>query len=503
MPNSRFPTPPETDNPIVLIRSTARLRKELVFLDEFVAAYEAGDVDRAARCATSAISASLERELVNSLVATVNNMAAEVAARPKSVTEMLCKAADAGFHAYAYNAANNLMHGAKSVKRYKEAEHYYKLAMAFTDDPQLQAAAYVNYCPIVRDGLISGTRDWPAAVELYEGAARMGLIKGMFNAGNVSSWLANEGDRTYGARAAQWFEYAIKFHAERQPKLDFETWAELEAEVIENCILELSACHIDSKFDGADLETGITWARQLAVKGHAHAKHNLSVGYTNRLMTLEAAPQSTPGANWRTVLERLDWSFEGDVRTEQVVIPVPELRRHLRTPVDRLTVRLAPGKTLPMFVTHEPCLPVKGGDALLNEIANALALSNPGGFFLTTRRALFVQAGRRAHTSIYVIYEGQGAQLSLWLGCTPADLVENARAEVDFLDERYGSRNCSLPIAINALDEGYVVARNATLGQPYARIGSVFCLPYLNPRKLLAIGVSDEGLPDGLQAAAR
>lgn len=498
MPKSRTPSPPETNNPIVYLQSQAALRQEWEFLDEFLTACDVKDVDRAARCAISAISAPRERSLVIAMTSVVNNLAHEEDSWPKSVTEMLCKASDAGFHEFAYNAGNRLMEGAKSVKRYREAERYYKLAMAYADEPEMQAAAHVNYCSIIRDGLISGKPDWARAVEIYETAARMGLVKGMFNAGNVSAWLANQGDREYGARAVYWFEQAIEFHAAQKPKLDFETWAELD-EVIDACVLELSACHIDSKFDGADLDEGIRLARQLADKGHAHGRHNLGVGYTNRLTALSVQPQATPGANWRAVLSQMDWTFSGDVTTRTHHIHIAELRRTVYATVDRILVDVGRGRTLPLFVTHEHCLPFTGGLTLLEIIANALVQQNPEGFFLVSRKAVFVPVDRRVFTPIYVFHDNEFSQQSLWLGCSPSQLIEQARADVDFLDKSCGASNCILAIAVNALDEGYVVARDASLGQPYVDVGDGYCLPYLDKHQLPALGIEDENLPDGLR----
>lgn len=339
-PTRELPAPPATDNPILLLRSMST-RKELAFLAEILDAHEACDVDRAAECVIGALSSTMEREIVNSMLGLVNNLAHETDHYPKSVNAMLCKAADAGFHKYAYNAANQIMAGAKTRKAYREAERYYKLAMAFEENPGMQAAAHVNYCPIVRDGLISGTPDWPAAVEIYEIAARMGLVKGMFNAGNVCSWLAGRGDKAYGERAAYWFKFALDVRASGKSTLDMETPAELE-EVFEQCMVGLSACHIDSQFDGADLEEGIRWAKVVADRGNEHGRHNLGVGYMRRLATLAAKPEGSPGANWRSVLSKMDWRFEGEIVSQTLMLPSGS-RKRVPMDVDKLIVEFEDG----------------------------------------------------------------------------------------------------------------------------------------------------------------
>lgn len=490
MTKKRPPSPPSTDNPIVFLRSMSeerKLEREYEFLSELLDAHEAGDVDRAAKCATSALSATLDREMVNAMVSLVNNLAYAEDQYPASLKTLLCKAADAGFHEYAYNAANQVMEGAKGVKGYKEAERYFKLAMSFDEKPELQAAAHVNYCPIVRDGMITGSPDWVAAVEIYEVAARMGLVKAMFNAGNVSSWLANKGDRAYGARAAYWCKYALDYRASGKPRLDMETLEELE-EVFDQAALLLSACHIDNKFDGADVEEGIRWARKLTDQGDPAGRDNLAVGYLRRLMGLTAKPQNSPGPNWRSVLSRLDWRFKGDFVSHS--IPVSAVGAGQSTvAVDELLVELGTDKTIPLFVTHDPCLPQRKGFERLADIAATLAAGHPEGFFLQTRKALFFESKGRAYTPIYVFHQGRLHRQALSMVSSPVLLLQCADDGVDFLDERFGNWNCAIPIVVNTLDEGFVVADNADLGQPWVGVGGPWRMPFLDEGKLLDLGI--------------
>lgn len=487
MDKNRFPTPPATDNPIVVLRSMS-LQQELNFLDELMAAQEAGAVDRAAKCVIAALTTKMGRKLVNAMVSVVNNLAHSENHYPPSLKTLLCTAADLGFHEYAYNAANQVMIGAKSVKHYREAEAYFKLAMSFAENPALQAAAHVNYCPIVRDGLISGIPDWPAAVEIYETAARMGLVKAMFNAGNVSSWLADKGERAWGARAAYWFKYALDHRAARKPTLDQETPDELEG-VFEQCMLALSACHIDAKFDGAVLEEGIRWAKELATRGNLDARNNLGVGYIRRLAGLTAQPQSSPGANWRLVLSQMDWPFKEGIASHTILFAT-EPQKRVPMKVDELTVELSDGSVIPLFVTQDPCLPLFGGFELLGGVAEALAPRYPDGFFLLTRKALFLDDDGSAYTPIYVFQRGHFSLQSLWMGSSPNLVLQHAEDGVDFLDKRFGTWTCMIPIAVNALDEGFVVASDAEFGQPWIGVGGPWRMPFLDESQLLGLGLA-------------
>jgi hypothetical protein len=491
MTKNRPPAPPVSDNPIIFLRSmseTTKLAEELDFLTEVLDAHAAGDVDRAARCVIAALTSTMPPDMTRMAVGLVNNLAHSENHYPLSVKNLLCKAADLGLHKYAYNAANQIMKGAKSVKAYREAERYFKLAMAFDEMPDLQAAAHVNYCEIVRDGLISGTPDWPAAVEIYETAARMGLVKAMFNAGNVSSWLADrKGDEEYGARAAYWFKYALDYRDAGKPRLDMETLEELGG-VFDQCILALSACHIDSKFDGAELEEGVRWARTLADRGNFDGRRNLAVAYRRRLEALSAKPQRSPGANWRSTLFQMDWRFKGDVTCHTVSIPARSGRPR-QTKVDKLSLDVGGGPMIPLFVTHDPCLPLHGGIELLCDIAEVLAGHHPEGFFLLARKALFMESDQAIYTPIWVFHERKFSPQSLWTGASPQLLLQNAAAEVDFLDERFGNSGCMLPIAANILDEGFVVADDPGRRVPWVGVGGSWRMPFVDQNQLAGLGI--------------
>lgn len=487
MAQNKFPTPPDTDNPIVLLRAMS-LGQEYDFLKELMAAHEAGAVDRAAKCVIAVLSTRMKRTMVNAMISVVNNLANTANDYPPSLKTMLCNAADLGFNEFAYNAANHIMSHAESVKDYQEAVRFFKIAMTFDENPALQAAAYVNYCPIIRDGLISGARDWPAAVKIYETAARMGLVKAMFNAGNVCSWLCSKGDQAYGERAAYWFKYALDYRAAGKPMLDMDTEAEL-TEVFDQCALELAACHIDSKFEDAQLEEGIRLVKELINKGNSRALSFLKVGYMRRLAALTAKPQKSPGANWREVLSQMDWLFKGEITTAQILISYGSGPR-VAMAVDKLTLELIDGSEFPLFVTLDPCLPVFGGFDLIDSVAAALANEHPKGFFLVARRALFIEDGGQSYTPMYVLKNGQFGAQALWLGSTPNLMLQNAEQAVSFLDPRFGNSTCMIPIALNALDEGFVVANNTVLGQPWVDAGGRWCMPFVARDQLSELGLA-------------
>jgi hypothetical protein len=493
MTKKRPPAPPVATNPIVVKPSMSEVER-LAVLDELLQAHGDGNVDRAAKCVIEALSTKMERELVESLVSVVNNMAHEEDSYPPSLATMLRKATDAGFHEFAYNAANQIFEAAKSIKQYREAEAYFKIAMAFKENPALQAAAYVNYCPIVRDGLISGKPDWPAAVEIYETAARMGLVKAMFNAGTVCGWLADKGHEAYGARAAYWYNHALEHRASRKPSLDMESLQELEESEYARCMVALSALNIDARFAGADLEEGIRWAREMASRGDHHALNNLGIGRIRRLVRLVAKPQNSPGANWRTVLVQLDWRFKGEVETRAISLG-KEGRRRIELRVDHVLVEMADGSTMPLFVTHDACLPCDDGFELLSIIAQTLEKQHPTGFFLLPRKALFVELKGRSCTPIYAMHKGRLRAQALWASGSPDLVLQHAQEGIEFPDERFSNWTCMVPIAVNALDEGFVVAAETKFEQPYVSVGEPWRMPFVDKDKLLDLRIVLEGGP--------
>jgi hypothetical protein len=492
MAKKSTPTPPPTDNPIDVSNLLAgRPRNEL--LSEVLAAEEAGDVDLAAKHAISALASKMPREMVDVLLSIVHDMAVIESHFSPAVKSLLCKAADKGYHLYAYAAANSVRDDAKNVRDYRRAERYYKLAMSCTEEPARQAAAHVNYGRMVREGRVSDKPDLPAAIEIFEVAGRMGLVKGMFHAGDTSSTLAQDGDRAYGARAAYWFNKALETRASGVPILDYENDAELERQVYESCVFELSALNIDSLFDGADVEEGIRWARQLADRGSARARRNLQIAYERHLTDMTTKPAKSPGGNWKSVLAQMDWSFKGKLRTITVPVVLSDSDEEESMQVDVLTVNLHKGKQIDLFVVHDPCLPAQGGFELLSTVAQVLSKIHPGDFFLLSRKALFIEQDDMAYTPIYVRHNGRVRPQALWLGCSPAEVLQRAKDGVEFLDPRFGNENCILPIAVNTLDEGYVVATDARLDLPWVGVGEPWCMPFLDRNQLAGLGIIFEG----------
>ena len=396
------------------------------------------------------------------------------------------KAVDVGLPRFAYNAANRLMDEANDVPGYLAAARYFQIAMADDSDPKIKAAAHVNYCPIVRDGLITGKPDHKGAVEIYEVAAEMGLIKAMFNAGNVSRWLSNEDVLGYGERSRKWFQKAIDTYESGVPVLDMEPRDEL-AGVIEQAKCEVGALNIDRRFPGADLDRGIDIVFPLALRGNESALSYLDVGLYARLTSITAAPSTSPGLNWRTVLVAMGWKVSPSVRRETHLLRDASTTSNLlEIPVDQLDITLDSCGTFPLLVVHFPCLPMNGGIALLTYVANEAMTKYPQGVCIVGRRAIFAQRDRCIYTPMLVALPDAFALRSLWLGATPDLLIAQTRAGVDFDTPEFSCTHCMISISVNALDEGFSVAEDACKRQiPYMSVGDDWRTPYLSEQGLL------------------
>jgi tetratricopeptide (TPR) repeat protein len=189
--------------------------------------------------ALKAIRLAPNYEFINECIESVAQSIFLADRAPPNFIKLLRYAADHGSAQLAYSAANCISEAATSPEEFTEAERMYLFAIEATTSPKIRAACYVNYATIVRDGKISGKEDWKKAISLYESAAKLGMVVGMFNAGNVSGWLGNAGEPEYLAHAAKWYQYALDWVAAGKETLDFNGDEEFKV-LIERCTTALA-----------------------------------------------------------------------------------------------------------------------------------------------------------------------------------------------------------------------------------------------------------------------
>lgn len=403
---------------------------------------------------------------------------------------------------YGYSLANVLA-GSSRIEDRREAERIFLHLIESSTTPKAQAASLVNYAPLIRDGVLSGQKDWPAAVAIYERAAKMGMVLAMFNAANVSRWIADEGDRSYAQRAAYWFQYALDYVQAGRPTLDF-NGEETMREVLSQCRKGLAALHIDNLIPGADVNTGIALLDGLAESGDETAAQFRQIGYRNRLSRLRARPQAVPAANWQSVFRAMGWQVDAKLFPPK---PLPG--------VDGLTatcfrVGVEPGKRtrITVVVMNDPVLPMHRGDDVLDVAATVLGEQfRDEGMILLDAKAVFGENEGTVFVPCRVQLPGGG----LWLAAlaphmtSPLPLLQQAREETYLgTDPRYGAGNAMLAIAYNALSEGMAPAEAlaATPTPPWVRVGT-WCMPFFSEDILPSLGIRLPSSPSPSRAPHR
>lgn len=359
------------------------------------------------------------------------------------VLSMTAKAVDVGLTAFAYNVANQLYLTAKSPDDYEQSEHYYKIAIEYAEDDSSKAAAFVNYCPIVRDGLITGKRDLIKAIEIYEEAAKLGLVIGMFNTANVCQWLDEPAKSAYREKALYWLNAAIN-HVTSNKKLLGMDSAESCKAILNTSRFMIGTIHGNVNFEQADPNAGIT-----ALKAFVASNTNEELGrawhldqcYARRIAALDKPVENTPVNRWRLILNALDWETTTPCQLN-------DFGDYFYTsgsgePKNQIAVFVGkgffePGKTNSLIENLKLT-------RLAAETRAIIALS-PFGAFKSKEGDSFV--------AVTVIHNAKVTLAAIRAGMTPEQVVQNAENGVEFYDKRHASCSCVIPIAINKLMTG-------------------------------------------------
>ncbi len=227
---------------------------------------------------------------------------------PKVAIDLFCAGAGFHFEDSAYNAANALLHDSGSPGDIELAEKYFLQAIGDTEDPSKKAAALVNYAEIVRDGMITGKPDYPGAIALYEQAAELGLVTGMFNAGNVSMWMFQQGDSSHAGKGIYWLTRLQEHFACGKPFLEMDQ-SNLGKGFLESAIDMLVKFHVLSDCPEADVDVGLALLLAQPKKPESTNVRQwlIEKALIKRLEKSENPVRNTPGHNWRHLLSQLGW----------------------------------------------------------------------------------------------------------------------------------------------------------------------------------------------------
>ena len=250
----------------------------------------------------------IDLEIVDGVIGTLGNLAICNDGVNQSMLELYCQAVDMGFYAYAYNAANGILERAKTREDYRRAQAYFKISIATATDPGLKGAALVNYCPIVRDGLITGEPDLEGALALYRQAANLGLITAMFNYANVCVWQISDHEAQHVDEAAMWLRKLLGIMADGKELLEMDEASNL-ASMYEGAHHLLARFNIEGLLQDSSFSEGIALLKRsirLSSKDLMRKRRNLECAYTRKLSTLNVE-RLMPAYAWHYVLDAIDW----------------------------------------------------------------------------------------------------------------------------------------------------------------------------------------------------
>jgi TPR repeat protein len=417
----------------------------------------------------------IDQIIYDVVIGTLANLASLRTKALPEITEMLCSAADAGYYQSAYNAANGLWEAAKTREDYKRVEHYFKIAINTIQDKSLKAASLVNYAELVRDGLITGKQDYLGAIAIYEKAANLGLVTGMFNAACVAMWEASLGKKDLIEKAAFWFHRGIEsVDAKRTllPMDDPDTIKKAYAEALE----QLAELHIKEKILGADVEFGLRLTEKIVPKDDegVEIKSLLrEIGLSKRLKNLSHPPERTSTHHWHYLLGALGWK----------VGPVVAQKQDPLVGMFQTTDR----KGAPMFVVVKRMFSPDLDYPSLDKLASDILLSGSSHVFMVSEHGMYKMNGKRIHCPL-LVYTGTRKNLvTLNITCSPEELIANSNNGLQFMKDNNGVSNDVFPTALNMLNNGQSVSERLDPGSQFYLIGgwSVPAFGDLNQLKFL------------------
>jgi hypothetical protein len=405
----------------------------------------------------------LNRVIAELVINTLMNIASITHSHSSEVNDMTARAADIGVQMAAYNAATGYLQNGRTVAQFERAEKYFQMAIAEAKTPNEKAACYVNYCPIVRDGLINGKPDHAAAIEIYEKAADLGLLIGMFNAANVAFWGYRKGDKSNANRSARWLKKIIDAVDSGLPRLEMD--GTLETDGLYNAaLIQLAEYHIQGDIENADHEYGLVLLKMHDPK---ESKTQDIVDWLTdsalgvRVSKLEKPVTTSPGNSWACVLSAMDWN-------------IGPVSKHPTLPLEIFKLNDIPSDVF-FAVVHAQFSP-EGHAETIAMIQAELARTGVTKFFLVPAYAIFKESNGDVFTPLVYNNDGKRFTVSLGLRTSAQQLMKNIQSKVSFTDRKYSSRSCAISIAVNHLNSGVACKDGFNFYSSYSAVHG-WCLP--------------------------
>lgn len=407
---------------------------------------------------------SIDGTMIYTVITAIGNTSAFKNDFTGNVVAMLKKAVDIGAQILAYNVANALMIWAKTPDDFSEAERYFNIVINNSLDRSEKAAAIVNSAVIVRDGLITGKKDYAEAIRLYEQAGELGQVTGMFNAANVSSWLAHKGDVKYYAHMEYWLQRMLDRVGGGVPLLDSDNHPGLDS-MINNARIMLGQLNIFGKASNPKPIYGILLYRMVTSWGCYDPRRDYDIAYSHKIAQLSRPANEKAIDCWSYVLDAMDWrighlnNFDGNMGTIEIVLDEEE--------------------SISLIVLNNQIL----GEELnkitpyLNEFVGRMKGHGLNRYLITQNVAMYYDHGGQIYTPIIAV-NGSGARIiSIYPGMTTKELTSAIEGTTPFIDGVSYSSTAALPIAINLLQGGGSVIDNAGNAISISKIG-VWSVPH-------------------------
>lgn len=395
---------------------------------------------------------------------------------------MLLMAAESGLGHCAYNVGNLIAERATSPADYALADRYFQKAALFSTNPAVQAAALVNSCAAVRDGLITGTPDLPRAIQIYEQAAEFNLAVAMFNAANICCQMKNHGHLEYAGRAVRWLTTLINKVDAGETFVDL-GGMDLVREVYAKANVLLTDLHALGHVEHVDVERILTAAR---TDGNPEkARWLRGAAYVHKLRTTAIEAKPAAWQNWLSVLTLMGWELAGEPTVLDLGPGTGESRM--------LAFKRQHGQPLAIAIVDKPMLVNNGGAIQLTALVKALKTEYKGPCIAIGSKAMFVQANNaKGGTTAYTVMIGdnEGTDiLPIWPGATPDEVVEAMAIPMrNRLNIHNSDDDNTIAALVNALSVGAVVDGFDFPQSIYVNVGSMFSSPVLSFAEACELG---------------
>lgn len=439
-----------------------------------------GDVESASEIAARTYGSDASLEVRREVIDTISMVAVEKGEHGHWYESLLLLAAEGGLSHCAYNVGNLISQRASTPAEHALAHRYYTQAAKNATDPATKASALVNSCEPIRDGLFTGKPDWEKAVEIYERAAELNLAVGMFNAGNVSCWLKDEGQYAFATRAVKWFTRLIQAVDEGRSFVDIGGDSEV-LPAYRSAKSRLAELHAMNQVEVVDVDFILSAALDDPDPQRGAWLRNR--GYDHRLRSTPLQAKPAAWENWLSVLTTMGWELDST--------PV-ELNLGPDTGDSRLlSFKRTSGAPLLLAVVDLDELESNGGVYRLAELANDIQTPQTGPCLAIGAKGLFVQVNTADSYNSYSVlvstYADKISFIPIWPGATPDAVAKLVEGDAPLYTEENADRGNTIPIMINALGAGESLRGNSFPVAIYVNVGGAINSPVFSVEQGLSL----------------